>query len=247
MKTIEVNGLIVKLYDSIEELPIINFQKYNKFMLIDSIVGSNVSDVDLSILKAIEYIKMGANDFAITQLDNVRHAVHLVNEELSPRFLAFTALIQSINGKSIQDLSDNNLMQVQNKLLAVKVSTVELILSHFKKKVESELSSYFPKLSNNTLMTEVFVLNKRLVIAKLDSLLTDDDAQVETIQTEVERRFLNISKPKPFTGIDSFEIQYDKQFNELCVHISKATGIDPETLTVFKFYSTLEYIDKHNS
>lgn len=34
----------VELYDSIDELPIVRFHKYNKMLLIDAGVGSDLSD-----------------------------------------------------------------------------------------------------------------------------------------------------------------------------------------------------------
>ena len=36
----------VELYDSIDELPIVRFHKYNKMLLIDAGVGSDLSDWD---------------------------------------------------------------------------------------------------------------------------------------------------------------------------------------------------------
>ena len=44
-----INGHVVKIYDSIEELPIINFQKYNKFMLIDSVSAISLLNFPLLI------------------------------------------------------------------------------------------------------------------------------------------------------------------------------------------------------
>ena len=47
----------IKIYDSIEEMPIANFQKYNKFMLISSIVGDDMSSIDSHILKVTKYLQ----------------------------------------------------------------------------------------------------------------------------------------------------------------------------------------------
>ena len=45
MKTAKVNGHTVEIFDSIDELNIRRFQKYNKYMLIDSGVGSDLQDI----------------------------------------------------------------------------------------------------------------------------------------------------------------------------------------------------------
>ena len=55
----KVNKHTVEIYDSIDELPIQRFQKYNKFLLIDSGVGSDLQDVLNHIDRAKIYIKAG--------------------------------------------------------------------------------------------------------------------------------------------------------------------------------------------
>ena len=50
MKTLYINNHEIKVYDSIDELPIINFQKYNKYVLIDSGLGSDIDSVNSLVL-----------------------------------------------------------------------------------------------------------------------------------------------------------------------------------------------------
>ena len=57
MKTLYINKKIVKVYDSIDEMPIVNFQKYNKYLLIDSGLGSDADDIDSHISKIAKFIK----------------------------------------------------------------------------------------------------------------------------------------------------------------------------------------------
>jgi hypothetical protein len=134
MITKNINGHVVKIYDSIEELPIINFQKYNKFMLIDSVIGSDIADIDVSILKVLKYIQQGDIDMAVKQLDNMRNAMHLVAQEISPKYLAFAALLAEIDGKPITDVSDSNLRSILEVLNTERKSFIDAILLQFKKK-----------------------------------------------------------------------------------------------------------------
>ena len=69
----------IKLYDSIDDMPIINFQKYNKFLLIDSGVGSDLEDIDLHITKIANYIQ-NDRSLAIQELQNMRQAMYFVNQ-----------------------------------------------------------------------------------------------------------------------------------------------------------------------
>ena len=148
MITKNINGHVVKVYDSIEELPIINFQKYNKFMLIDSVIGSDIADIDVSVLKVLKYIQQGDTDMAVKQLDNMRNAMHLVAQEISPKYLAFTALLAEIDGKPITDVSDSNLMSILEVLNTERKYFIDAILLQFKKKIRRRAGYVFSKESD---------------------------------------------------------------------------------------------------
>jgi len=244
MITKNINGHVVKVYDSIEELPIINFQKYNKFMLIDSVIGGDVADIDVSVLKVLKYIQQGDTDMAVKQLDNMRNAMHLVAQEISPKYLAFTALLAEIDGKPITDVSDSNLMSILEVLNTERKYFIDAILLQFKKKIDVELGTYFPKSQNSAYTKELYSKLKDRVILELDGILKDicDYEAIDRIDTDL----LLSSKPKVFSGPDSFEIKNDKQFNDLCLTISKSLNVDVKKLTVFEFYNAIDYIEKNS-
>ena len=58
MKTGKINKHTVEIFDAIDEMPIQRFQKYNKYMLIDSGVGSDLQDILDHVERAKIYIKM---------------------------------------------------------------------------------------------------------------------------------------------------------------------------------------------
>lgn len=245
MITRKINKHTVKIYDSIEELPIVNFQKYNKFMLIDSVIGSDVSDIDVHILKITKYIQQGQTELAIKQLDNMRNAMHLVSQEISPKYLAFAALIAEIDNKPIIDTSDSSLTEVLATLNAERKYFIDSILSQFKKKVDTELGVYFPRSQNNAYIKEMYSRLKKRVLLELDSILEEniDYTEIDRLDSEL----LLASKPKVFSGPDSFEVKNDKQFNELCLTISKSLNVEVKKLTVFEFYNAIEYLEKENN
>lgn len=244
MITKNINGHVVKVYDSIEELPIINFQKYNKFMLIDSVIGGDIADIDVSVLKVLKYIQQGDTDMAVKQLDNMRNAMHLVAQEISPKYLAFTALLAEIDGKPITDVSDSNLMSILEVLNTERKYFIDAVLLQFKKKIDVELGMYFPKSQNSAYIKELYSKLKGRVILELDGILNDicDYEAIDRIDTDL----LLSSKPKVFSGPDSFEIKNDKQFNDLCLTISKSLNVDVKKLTVFEFYNAIDYIEKNS-
>lgn len=238
----KINKHDVKIYDSIEELPIVNFQKYNKFMLISSIIGNDVADIDLYLVKAIKYIEQNDLSLAVRQIENIRNALYLINQELSPKYLAFAALVAEIDGKAVTDLSDSNLKEVLSLLNTERKSVIDNILTLFKKKVDNEFSIYFPKFQNSAQTKELYTKLKNRVLLELDTIISDSP-DLETID-KIDTELLLTSKPKVFSGPESFEVQNDKQFNELCLFISKSLNVEVKKLTVFEFYNSLEYIEK---
>ena len=46
MRELKIGKHSLKIYDSIEELPIVRHHKFSKLMLIDANVGSDISDFD---------------------------------------------------------------------------------------------------------------------------------------------------------------------------------------------------------
>jgi len=243
MKKLIINGKLVKVYDSIDELPIINYQKYNKFLLIDSGIGSDVDDVDKHIQKIAKLINSDKK-LAMQELQNLRLNIHMVNSEISPKHLAFAALIHSINGKELTDLSDDCLKNTLAELNKVKRSwLVDFILS-FKKKVEYELDTYFPKTFESSKEKEAYDKLKIRTNLVLESIITEKN-NAKDIDT-IDEFIFNLHKPKLFTGSNSIEVLYDKQFENACVVISQKTNMHAKNMTTLEFYNVLENLKKQS-
>ena len=133
MKTVKINNHELKLYDSIDEMPIVNFQKYNKYIIVDSGLGSDIDSVDEHLVNLAKLIKSD-KDKAQQELQNLRQTMHLIVSGISPNYLAFAALIHSIDGKVVEDLSDENLKSIIEKLQKAKHSMIVSILLWVKKK-----------------------------------------------------------------------------------------------------------------
>ena len=134
MRTGKINNHTVEIYDSIDELPIQRFQKYNKYMLIDSGVGSDLNDIMNHVGRAIIYIEKNPN-MARAELENMRQALYLVSEEMSPKYMAFAVLVKKIDGKEMNDLTDLGLKKVLDILQNAKKRWLDDILNTVKKKL----------------------------------------------------------------------------------------------------------------
>lgn len=240
MKTVQLNGRIIKLYDSIDEMPIVNFQKYNKYLLIDSGIGSDINSVDEHVTKIAKFIKANDSRKALQELQNMRQNLYMINSEISPGHLAFAALIQSIDGKEITDLSDDNLKAILKQLNTAKQSWLMKLLTGLKKKVEAELETYFPEDFTNAKDKETYDKLKSRTLLVLEEVIqnTSKQEQVEIIDETIFAKYF----PKSFVGQASAEIKYDKQFETACLLIAQKTGLDAKKMTVLQFYNALATI-----
>ena len=240
MKNLLINKKIVRVYDSIDEMPIVNFQKYNKYLLIDSGIGSDADDIDAHIVKIAKYIKSNNNKKALQELQNMRQNIYMVNSEISPKYLAFAALIHSVDGKEVNDLSDDGLKKLLQDLKEVKHSKVIDFLLWLKKKVTSELEIYFPGDFVNPKEKDAYDKLKQRTLLVLDSMIndTDNSEQIETI----DMIMLNMHSPKSYIGSESVEIKYDKQFESTCLLIAQKTNMDARKMTVLQFYNAVDNI-----
>ena len=240
MKSLLINKKIVRVYDSIDEMPIINFQKYNKYLLIDSGIGSDADDIDAHIIKIAKFIKANNSKKALQELQNMRQNMYMVNSEISPKYLAFATLIHSIDGKEVNDLSDDGLKKLLQDLKDIKHSKVINFLLWLKKKVTNELETYFPGDFVNPKEKEAYDKLKNRTLLVLDSIInnTDNTKQIESIDTMM----LNMHAPKVFIGSESVEVKYDKQFESTCLLIAQKTNMDARKMTVLQFYNAIDNI-----
>lgn len=134
MRTIELAGHKVEIYDSIDMLPITRFHKYQKYLLVDSGVGSDIQAFDQRVEKARRFMMAGQTDKAIKEFENLRQCVFMIQSEISPRHLAFACLVKSIDGKECGDLSDDGLRGVLDKFKDVTEGELTDQLDSVKKK-----------------------------------------------------------------------------------------------------------------
>lgn len=241
MKTVKINKKTIKLYDCIDEMPIVNFQKYNKFILLDSGLGSDINSIDEHIVNVAKLIKTDTAK-AMQELQNLRQNMHLIVSEISPKYMAFAALIHSIDDERLEDLSDCNLKHVLKQLSEIKHSFVVDFLIWVKKKLVNELETYFPADFSNAKEKEIYDKLKQRAIIVLQGIIEDKDTTDRV--AEIDSYLFGLYKPKLFFGTESVEVKYEKQFETTCMVISQKTGMTAKKMTVLEFYNTLSNIEK---
>lgn len=149
----------IEIYDNIETLPIDLFSKFNKYLMIDSALGSTLYDVDKNHLSAL-YKIAGDKGKTIAQLNNLRQLLQLIINEVTVNQLAFACLVRSINGKEITDYSEDALKEILKKL-----SHAGLTQDVLKKKQQRQRKSYSWNLHSFFLML-LIKARKRITIKK---------------------------------------------------------------------------------
>jgi hypothetical protein len=241
MRKESIGRHVVELYDSIDELPIVRFHKYNKFLLVDSGIGSDINDLNQKIGTIVGHVK-NKSDFAITELENMRQALYLISTELSPKHLAFACLVYSVDGEVIHDISDDNLHRVLKRLKNTKVGWLNGFMESIKKKINQELRLYFPGRFDDAAVKEYYDKLKQRVLLMLDTLINENDNSNKIEQ--IDSFMLTLSKPQLFSGKESAEIKFDKQFEEMCLFLADQLSVEPKKMTVLVYYQTFEYLKK---
>lgn len=244
MKQVQLNGHSVRIFDSIDELPIVRFHKYNRMILVDAGIGSDISDFDAHIERVVRYIRKGDNDSAAKELDNLRQNVYMIMQGQSVNDLSFACLVESIDGDACEDLSPEGLQKIVDTLGGVTRKGLADAYQSAKKKIDEELALYFPSLFDDVTTREYYDILKRLTVTNLARIAEGDSDERRQKAEELRERLVLFQKPKVFTGHDGLEVRHDKEFETMCLAITKETGRDAKGMTVLEYYNAYEYLQE---
>jgi hypothetical protein len=242
VKTSKIASQSVRYYDSLEELPIWRFQKFNKFLLVDAGVGSDLASIDSKIAKIRAHLSAGRTKEADIELVNVRQAMLLVMSEVSPKHMAFSALVHSIGEKEYSSPSDSAMQEIFALLNTEKASALSALVDAMRKKFDAELKALFPVAFDSAKTNQQYDLLKRRVLAITKGItkLVSYSAELDALDDSI----LTVHKPEKFMGADNPETAYDKNFNDLCAFMLTQNIQAPKQMMTIDFYATFELIKK---
>ena len=242
MKEVELNGHSVKIYDSIDDLPIVRFHRYNRMILVDAGIGSDIADFDSHIERVVAYIRKGDNQNAAKELDNLRQNVFMIMSGQSVRDLSFACLVAEVDGKPQDDLSPEGLTKVLELLGGTPRKELAEVFQSAKKKIDDELGLYFPNLFDDVTTREYYDIMKRMAVVNLQRVADGDSEEKQNEVNSLRDRLLLFQKPKVFTGHDGLEVRHDKEFETMCLMITKETGVEAKGMRVLEYYAAYEYL-----
>lgn len=245
MVKIELGKHKVEMYNAIDELPIVRFHKYQKYLLIDAGIGGDITAFDARMEKTRRYLANGQTDNAIKELGNLRQSIFLILSAINPKHRAFATLVTKLDGKEYNTISDDAVEEILETLSDVTIKDMAVPLEAAKKKIDSELMLYFPRLFNDSDVKEYFDILKRRTMEILNNIIEgmrypDKTKAIEKLNTML----ITYSRPKNFSGSDGEEVQFDRQFENLCLAISEQLHVNPKTYTVMEFYNAFDLIQE---
>ena len=243
MVTAKIGKHTVEFYDTIEELPIVRFHKYQKLLLVDAGIGSDIAAFDQRIEKTRRFLMAGKPEQAQQELENMRQCVFLIQSGVNPKHRAFAVLVTKIDGQDCTDIGDDALAAITEKLNDVPESELTAQLEAVKKKIDRELTLYFPALFNDSDVKEYYDLLRKRTLEILNGIVAgvDDPAGAEIVD-KLTTALITYSNPKLFTGSDGVEIQFERQFENLCLMLSEQLHVEPKKYTVLEFYNAFDFV-----
>ena len=243
MVTVKIGKHTVEMYDAIDELPIVRFHKYQKLLLVDAGIGADIMAFDQRIEKTRRFLMDGNPDEAKKELSNLRNCVWMIQNGVNPRNRAFAALVAKIDGRECSDMADDALEKILDTLKDAPIKDVTAQLEAVKKKIDGELMLYFPALFNDASVKEYYDILKRRTLAVLNNIVAGMDNPDETAEIEkLTTALITYTKPQLFNGPESVEIQFDRQFENLCLALSEQLHVKPKEYTVLEFYNAFDFL-----
>lgn len=243
MVTVKIGKHTVEMYDAIDELPVARFHKYQKLLLVDAGIGADITAFDQRIEKTRRFLLGAKPDQAQKELANLRHCVWMIQNGITPKNKAFAALVTKIDGREYPDCSDDMMEQITDILKDVPIKDLTAQLEAVKKKIDAELMLYFPVLFNDATVKEYYDILKSRTMAILNNIIAgleypDATPEVENLTTAL----ITYNKPQLFSGPESVEIQFDRQFENLCLALSEQLHVQPKNYTVLEFYNAFDFL-----
>ena len=244
MVKVKIGKHEVEMYDAIDELPIVRFHKYQKLLLVDAGVGSDIAGFDQKLEKAKRFIASEKPEQAMQELENLRQGVFMIQNETSPKHKSFAALVTKVDGKEF-GITDAELDEITAILNDVPVGELTDQLDSVKKKIDTELMLYFPRLFNDADVKEYYDLLKKRTLEVLKGIV---EGLKEPMQSEAVEKLttmlITYSNPKMFSGPESVEIQFDRQFENLCLVLSEQLHVKPKEYSVMEFYNAFDFVQE---
>ena len=230
----------IVLHDDIDQLTIDRFNKINKYWMLHDNIGSTFQDIDNSHIAKLILIADNKEKL-VKELENLRILVFNIINEVSPTQMAFACLIESIDGKPNEDLSEEGIKKTLKGLsdAGLTIGVLKKKMKEVKEKIYSDLEAYFPSLFNNVLSTAFWTKMKERSMQVCNAIIEGKASQ--DAMSAADRYFATLIHPKRFSGSENEELRYDKHFEKNCIMLSSMSNQPVRTMTTKEYFSLIVY------
>lgn len=235
-----IGGHDVAFYDNIEDLPIVQFHKYGRYLLVEGGIGDTIQDIDRHITRVANFLSDRKK--AVQELMNLRHSIYVVATEQDIRTKATLCLIKSVDGVDWEDFSDSGLQRLYELLNGASVKEMDELAKKVREAIDENLLQYFPKVFEDSTQKNFTDLLRKRALLQLTAMVKGEDnkAEIESVDESIHR----MQNPKGFIGQDSEEVRYDKQFEDMCLLMAKEFGGGIKKYSTMEFYTAFERLTR---
>lgn len=134
MKIIKIKKHEITFYSGIKDMPIRRYNQMQSLLLQDVGIGSSIRDFEKYFKTLDAHIGSGDLNAISTTRQNMLLALYSNIEGINYKSLAFACLIHAVDGKEINDPSDEGLKELINSMGdSLTVGEIETILEDLKK------------------------------------------------------------------------------------------------------------------
>lgn len=233
-------GHNVVFYDNVEDLPIVQFHRYSKYMLVEGGIGDSIQDIDRHITRIINFLDDKKK--AYQEILNLRQCMYFVLMEQDVHNKATLCLVKSIDGEDWKDFSDNGLEKLYKLVNGANQGELNELALEVRNKIDENLLQYFPKIFENASQKNYIDLVRKRAVLQIAEIVKGEDngGKINGVTEEIYR----MQSPKGFNGAESEEIRFDKQFEDMCLIMAKEFGGGIKKYTTMEFYTAFERLEK---
>lgn len=126
MKVIKLKGKTqeheIELYETIEQLSGKRYNVYNKWSLMSAGIGSTMDDINRHHTRLDMFLNGDKINEAKQERMQLQNCMFLALNEINPRHLTFAALVSKIDGQPQDDLSQEGLQRICDRLSEMDLS-----------------------------------------------------------------------------------------------------------------------------
>lgn len=116
MREVELPGGKIKIRETIKELPIDRFTDFQKYLVQDSGIGSDMLSVEKHFGMWDRLASAGKIDEAMRERHNLHMNIYLAINRINIQHISFVCLVDSVNGVGVDDYSESAMHDLSKKL-----------------------------------------------------------------------------------------------------------------------------------